>query len=313
MGEGLVSVIIPIYNIEEYIDACVESILDQTYKNLEVILVDDGSKDNSGKKIDEWAGKDSRVVALHKKNGGQGDSRNYGFAHSHGEYIAYVDGDDWVEKTYIEKLMDTLIKNDADMSGCRFFRNRTDGEGYVYPRPDEAYRFCENTQDYMVRVYNNFGVYCGPCMKIYKRKIIVDNMFPNIRIAEDAMVIRKIAFRCKKIAYIPDALYMYRNRPNSVMTTKRHYTLDEQKLRMLWLDEDMKFYREIKNNVLLALAEKAFCYYIYNDWAFFDRECRGYYKSRYYKALRHMVITPGNSLGAKCKYIMFGMKIIASK
>lgn len=313
MEESLVSVIVPIYNIEQYIDECVESILNQTYRNLEVILVDDGSKDRSSEKIDEWAKKDSRVVALHKKNGGQGDTRNFGFAHSTGDYISYIDGDDWVDKTYIEKLMYTLIKNDADMSGCRFFRNKIDGDGYIYPRPDETYRFCENTQDYMIRVYNNFGVFCGPCMKIYKRKVIVENMFPNIRIAEDAMVIREISFRCEKIAYIPDALYMYRNRPNSVMTTTRHYTLEEQKLRMLWLDEDMKFYRKIHNNILLALAEKAFCYYIYNDWKFFDAECRRYYKGRYFKALKHMLVTRGNSYGAKCKYTLFGLKLLVSK
>ncbi len=309
MENKTISVIVPIYNIDKYIDDCIRSIVNQTYTNLEIVLVDDGSSDNSGAIIDDWAARDPRIIALHKPNGGQGDSRNYGFAHSTGEYIAYVDGDDRIDEDYFSRLMEVMIHNDADMSGCRFYRNKVTGDGYRYPHDDESYRFVTTPEGFMEYLYNDFGVFCAVWGKLYKRSVIEEDMFSKIKYAEDARVMRKIAYRCKKIAYIPDALYMYRDRPGSVMTAKRSYTLEEQKIRMKWLDEDISFYKDIKNNKLQSIAEKAYCFNIVSDWKFLDSESRIYYKPIYYKSLRHMLVHKGNSLGAKCKYLAFGLKI----
>lgn len=310
MENEKISVIVPIYNVEQYLDECIKSIVEQDYKDLEIILVDDGSPDNSGRIIDDWAKKDPRIMPLHKQNGGLGDSRNYGFSHSTGDYIAYVDSDDVIDPSFFSKLMEALQGNDADMCGCRFYRNNVDGDGFRYPDPDESYRFSATTEEFLERLYNDFGVFCIACCKLYKRKVISDSMFPKVKIAEDAMVIRKLAYRCSKIAYIPDALYMYRDRPGSIMASERTYSLQDQKERMQWVVNDIEYYKSIGNNKLQALAEKAFCFYIFNDWSFFDKECKNFYKPQYYSYLGHMVCHKGNSLGSKCKYLLFGLRML---
>jgi hypothetical protein len=135
-------------------------------------------------------------------------------------------------------------------------------------------------------------------------------MFPKVKFAEDAMVMRKLAYRCRKISYIPDALYMYRDRPGSIMTTKRVYSLQNQEERMRWVVNDIEYFKNVKKDKLRSLAEKAYCFYIYSDWDGFDKECKKYYKAPYYKALMHMVFHKGNSFMSKCKYIVFGMKVL---
>ena len=118
MNTSLITVIVPVYNVEGYLEACVESIRNQTYQNLEIILVDDGSSDRSGEICDRFAIKDSRIVVLHKVNEGQSSARNIALDRATGEYIAYVDSDDCVTKDYIEYLYSLLVKYHADMSVC---------------------------------------------------------------------------------------------------------------------------------------------------------------------------------------------------
>ncbi len=310
MESKKISVIVPVYNIEQYLDECIESIVKQTYKNLEIILVDDGSTDNSSNILDRWAKQDSRIIVIHKQNKGQGDSRNCGFANSTGEFISYIDGDDFVDEKYFEILIDAMISDNADMSGCRFYRNNLNTEGFRYPDLNKDYRFVATSEEFMEHLYNDFGVFCVVWGKLYKRDVIVNDMFSQLEVAEDARVMRGIAYRCNKISYLPDALYMYRDRPGSMMTKERVYTLDDQQKRMLWLDEDIAFYKKKNNDRLQALAEKAYCFNIYSDWKFFDKECRDFYKDKYKEALKHMVFSKGNSIASKCKYIAFCAKMI---
>ena len=116
MEKNLVSIIVPVYNIEDYIETCINSILKQTYKNIEIIIVDDGSNDNSGKICDELKNKDPRIFVYHKENGGLSDARNFGISKVNGDYITTVDGDDFVGEMYIKNLVELLIKNNADIS-----------------------------------------------------------------------------------------------------------------------------------------------------------------------------------------------------
>ena len=108
--EPLITVVVPIYNVEDYLNKCIESIVNQTYKNLEIILVDDGSPDNSPKMCDDWAKKDKRIKVIHKENGGVSSARNIGIDKSKGEWITFVDADDWIEKTYIEDMYNISIE-----------------------------------------------------------------------------------------------------------------------------------------------------------------------------------------------------------
>ena len=114
MEKRLISIIIPVYNVEEYIEQCIQSVINQTYKKLEIILIDDGSLDKSGKICDAYADRDKRIIVIHKENGGLSDARNKGIDIASGEYITFVDSDDYVEDSFIEDLYTTLINNNAE-------------------------------------------------------------------------------------------------------------------------------------------------------------------------------------------------------
>ena len=118
MDQPLISVIVPIYNVEEYLDRCVESIVNQTYKNLEIILVDDGSPDNCPQMCDNWAEKDSRIKAVHKENGGLSDARNAGMPFATGEIISFIDSDDWIELNMFETMLNRMIEDNSDIVSC---------------------------------------------------------------------------------------------------------------------------------------------------------------------------------------------------
>lgn len=118
--EHKISVVVPVYNVEKYLDRCVESILVQTFQDFELILVDDGSPDNCPQMCDNWAERDSRIRVIHKENGGLPDARNYGINAACGEYITFVDSDDWVEKEFLETLYQGMIQNNADVVQCNY-------------------------------------------------------------------------------------------------------------------------------------------------------------------------------------------------
>ena len=120
MEEGKISVIVPIYKVENYLNRCVESIRKQTYRNLEIILVDDGSPDACGEMCDRYAQEDSRIRVIHKENGGLSDARNAGIEVAAGEYIAFIDSDDWIDDKMYEVLYHTLLKYDADIAECSY-------------------------------------------------------------------------------------------------------------------------------------------------------------------------------------------------
>ena len=119
--EPLLSIIVPIYNVEQYVDKCIQSILNQTYQNLEIILVDDGATDRSGSIADSYAAKDKRIKVLHKENGGISDARNYGLDHVTGDYILFVDSDDFIENTMCERLFAVANSTNADMVSCNYY------------------------------------------------------------------------------------------------------------------------------------------------------------------------------------------------
>ena len=124
----LISVVIPVYNVEKYIDRCIDSVINQTYKNLEILLIDDGSKDSSSEKCDLFAESDSRIKVVHKNNGGLSDARNKGIDIFQGEYITFIDSDDWINLEYIELLYKSIINNNADISISDMVDS--DGKGY---------------------------------------------------------------------------------------------------------------------------------------------------------------------------------------
>lgn len=214
----LISVIIPAYNIEQYIERCLESVCGQTYSRLEIIVIDDGSTDGTGNIIDELAKKDSRIITIHKENGGVSAARNTGLDIAKGDYIGFVDGDDIIESDMYELLLRNALKYQADISHC--------GYQMVFPnRVDHYY----NTGE--VRIQNQYeGVYDlikadkvepGLWNKLYKRELVSAHRLDNkIKINED-LLYNYILFKEAKISVFEDvSKYHYMIRSNSASTSK---------------------------------------------------------------------------------------------
>ncbi len=217
-----ISVIIPIYDVEKYLDKCVESVVNQTYKDLEIILVDDGSPDNCPAICDEWAKKDSRIVVLHKQNGGLSSARNAGLDIATGEFVGFVDSDDVILPKMYESLFNAINKNSADMSLCGFLN------------VDEALNpINENEQNCPIEteVLDTYGVMEKLCVgkrywyfttsvnRLYRASIFKTIRFPDGMLHEDEFTSHRFFDSCKKVACIEDCLYLYVQREKSITTS----------------------------------------------------------------------------------------------
>lgn len=210
------SVVVIIYKVEKYLNKCIESLVNQTYKNLEIILVDDESPDNCPKMCDEWAKKDSRIKVLHKKNGGVSDARNKGMELVTGDYLAFVDADDFLSVDMFKILIDLLEKNDADMSTCRDYQFEDGlepkfsfgGKVYIFNNSNDAYKnfFSKNN----VILQNSWN-------KVCKTELYDGILFPYGESAQDVSTTYKLIARSKKIVSTSDHLYGYRQRKESAV------------------------------------------------------------------------------------------------
>ena len=179
--EELISVIVPVYNVEIFFDKCMTSIVNQTYKNLEIILVDDGSTDKSGKKCDEWKEKDERIKVIHKENGGASSARNVGLEDVTGNWISFIDSDDYIEKTFLENLYNSAKENNADIAAGGFKRITLYKEKIKYSEEN----FISDKKDMMRRFLLNDGLSFAMCDKIYKKKLFDTIRFPEGKMNED--------------------------------------------------------------------------------------------------------------------------------
>lgn len=215
----LVSVIVPIYNIEKYIDRCIKSIVDQTYDNIEVLLVVDGATDNSLNICKSWAKKDKRIRVIYQENGGVSSARNHGIKESKGEYITFVDGDDYIANQMIENLIEGIKNNNVDFSVCNLC---------VFHLNREITKVNLKSQVFDVRyiIKNYFDnpdikeVMWGPCQKLFKRELIRNSRFKNYSMGEDLLYIFELLQTVNQIAYVDYDGYYYIHRENSAMTSK---------------------------------------------------------------------------------------------
>ncbi len=231
----LVSVIVPVYNTEKYLEKCVNSILSQTYTNLEVILVDDGSKDASGSICDAFAEKDGRVKVIHKENGGQSSARNMALDVFAGDYVAFIDSDDYVKSDMIEQMMSYMLENDADLSVCGF---ATELAGKIFESElGEENKVVSNHQlmyDYVATKDIRHIL----CNKIHHRSFFDDIRFPEGMIHEDVYTVHRIIGQCKRAVYLKECLYTQYERVGS--TTQA--TVSERDLSLLVADEELHRY-----------------------------------------------------------------------
>ena len=204
----LISVIIPVYKVEKYLSKCIDSVLNQTYSNLEIILVDDGSPDNCGVICDEYAKNDNRIKVIHKENGGQADARNIGIGIATGEYVAFVDSDDYLNKKMYEVLYNLSKEQKADAVFCELQRFSEDEIVNEDCNSNHEIKVLTKVEALDEILFNdNVGNYLMP--KLYKRNIIEGIYFPKGRMYEDVATLFKMIDRTEKVVYTTQKLYYY--------------------------------------------------------------------------------------------------------
>lgn len=213
MNEPLISVIVPVYNVERSLDRCVRSITEQTYRHLEIILVDDGSPDECPRMCDEWAGRDDRIRVVHKPNGGLSDARNAGLNAMHGDFVAFVDSDDYVEPDYVGRLHAGIA--DADMSVCSIICEDSDGKARQGSEPIVEKQDAVSSEEYLRRALLDWRLVVA-WNKLYAASIWNQLRFPVGRIHEDEYVLHQVVGRCKNINILLDGLYHYVSTDSSI-------------------------------------------------------------------------------------------------
>lgn len=215
-----VSVIIPVYNVEEYLEECLKSVSEQTYGNLEIILVDDGSTDRSGAICDQWCERDLRFCVIHKQNGGLSDARNTGIKEAHGELIVFVDSDDVIHRNMVKTLCEVMEATHCPVCCCGVEQGTVfyekESRKKIIPRiytADQALQAIISETDVFVTVWN----------KLYKREVIKDIWFPVNKCNEDEYWTYQIIGSVSKVATVGEKYYGYRYRENSIMNSR--YTL----------------------------------------------------------------------------------------
>ena len=211
-----VSVIIPVYNVEKYLDRCVESVLDQTYKDLEIILVDDGTKDNSGIICDKYANKDSRIIVIHKENGGLSSARNVGIEIATGSAFFFLDSDDYLAIGCIEKMVSIMEENNADISivQMKYIPEYVNDEC----SDDEKEKTYEMNSEVAIEqsLYQKLYSCCAPA-KLFKRKTVGHIRFPQGRLSEDLATCHLFFDNADKVVYSSYCGYYYRQHGSSIM------------------------------------------------------------------------------------------------
>ncbi len=218
----LISVIVPIYNVEKYLPKCVESILAQTYKNLEIILIDDGSPDNCGALCDEYMLKDNRIRVIHKKNGGLSSARNAGIDICSGEYLAFIDSDDFVSPYFVEILYQGIQKYDSDISSIEKVLSFCDGDEDICRMSDNASdcTMREISPREAIRLMLYQLIPTGIPLRLYKRKIFESIRFPIGYLHEDTATSHKLYMEAKRVTLVDAKIYAYRYRENGIVRMK---------------------------------------------------------------------------------------------
>lgn len=245
MENELISVIVPVYNVEPYLKECLDSIINQTYKNLEIILIDDGSLDNCGKICDEYAKKDNRIKVIHKENGGLSSARNAGLDIAEGEYISFIDSDDYVAENFIETLYKLCVENDCDISECDFLKFEND----VVIQEKITEIQCYTSNEVQHKIYSEEYVKTIVVWnKLYKKYLYENMRFPLGKINEDEFITYKVLYNCKSnIAVTNEQLYYYRYNAQSIMGRK----FNERRLDVLEAFEERKQFYKDRNEVEL--------------------------------------------------------------
>lgn len=234
----MISIIVPVYNAEKYLRRCIDSVLAQTYTNFELLLINDGSKDKSGKICDEYASRDSRIRVFHKENAGVSRARNLGLDNAKGEWLTFIDSDDWVREDFLQKRLDLALKEGSDVAYCDF--------EYIYTRHNE---YCKAAKQSCVKAATiNSWIMSRMAYSwmILAKRALFDKYnlryIEDLRFGEDFNLIIKLILYANKTSYVQEALYYYNKQNESSAMTKLHLYRDD--LRIVYSDLIECFKRE---------------------------------------------------------------------
>ncbi len=254
----MISVVVPVYNVENYIAKCVESIMAQTYRDIEIILVDDGSTDASGKICDKYAQMDERIRVIHKKNGGLSDARNVALDVARGQQITFIDGDDYIHPQMLELLWETLNRQNADIVSCRF---RMVSE-------EEKVSYEELPGDIKTQVYNRDEaisnldeIYVIACCKLYRAELFGELRYPRGKYHEDEYMIHKLLYASETIVSVDAQLYYYVQRSGSITSDINWQKLEDA---MGAFEERLSFAEEMKWEAARKSTVLIFVNYMYS-------------------------------------------------
>ena len=258
----LISVIIPVYNVDKYLSQCIESVLRQTFLNLEILLIDDGSTDGSGNICDQYAMKDNRIQVVHKINGGVSSARNVGLELANGEFIAFIDGDDFVSENYIESLYRNLKENNSDMAFCEYAYYKNGFVKFAQNISLEKIRVDKQSKEFISffkRFISNKNTLMGRCWGgLYKKEIISSIRFNSeIKIAEDLLFVLQAILNAEFLSFISEKLYFYRvNNQSALRTYKKSYLQNQ----VLLYDNIRQIYNFMSDIKLLKIYGCRLCY-----------------------------------------------------
>lgn len=239
MEKSLISVIVPIYKVEAYLERAICSILNQTYENLQIILVDDGSPDNCGSICDTYAGKDKRITVIHKENGGLSDARNAGLDVATGEYIVFLDSDDYIAPFFIETLMEALVSTNSDVALCPYqVVEGMEAVEFIKPVENDTWKkehyFTYNRKELLLNMYDmnhpDATYFIVAWNKLYKASLWEGIRFPKGKIHEDEATTYKVFHKADQGVYVTYPMYGYFSAPSSI--TREGFN----KKRLQWMD-----------------------------------------------------------------------------
>ena len=305
-----ISVIVALYNVKDYADECIESLIDQNYKDLEIILVDDGSKDETSEIVDKWAAKDERIKAIHQTNGGLSAARNTGMKEATGDYIAFIDGDDAVKPEYFETLVKNIKETDADMSCVGRYENVPNVNTFKDFSMVDSLTVYNDYRDYIYDTYTDkdkrfFQSAIVVWGKIYKKSIWDGIEYPVGHNNEDSWIFPRVISRCAKIAISPEPLYFYRKREGSIMSQVNEKLVISKT--DSWMQQ-INWWRASKDpraDELLSMCEKYICHYIYINASNVGDEFKNKIKPEYSAMVRHMIFSKHLPLKTKVKYFTY--------
>lgn len=314
MIDPLISVIVPVYNVEKYLPECIESIISQSYENLEILLVDYGSTDRSGAICDAFAKKNERIRVIHQENGGISAARNKGLDNCSGEYITFVDSDDYISCDMIKVLYTNLVQTESSAVVCGF--TETDDTKKIISKHMVSETIALSGAESLLYLYNNkhkLNLYTVSS-KLFKRSVFHDIRFDEAVFFEDTMIMPYWCLKCDKILYIPYLGYFYRRIETSITMKK-----SPEHIKKLYLDsfrifnEHISFYQnngmyELKNCIENELADKIITHSLRNK---IPDGLEKYTKkefNRHFMSIIHSDISLGRKM-KMCCFRIFGIRI----